>query len=44
MKISKKDVDGIIKLVEDKNSKKLASKIDSTINSTSDKVLKQSER
>jgi hypothetical protein len=36
MKISKKDVDGIIDLVEDKNSKKLASKITSNINKTSD--------
>jgi hypothetical protein len=44
MKISKKDVDGIIDLVEDKNSKKLASKITSNINKTSDTVLKQSER
>ena len=44
MKISKKDVDGIIKLVEDKNNKKLASKIGNTINKTSDTVLKQSER
>lgn len=44
MKISKKDVDGIIDLVEDKNNKKLASKITSNINKTSDTVLKQSER
>jgi len=44
MKISKKDVDGIIDLVGDKNSKKLASKITSNINKTSDTVLKQSER
>jgi len=44
MKISKKDVDGIIKLVEDKNTKKLASSINTNINKTSDTVLKQSER
>ncbi len=42
MKISKKDVDNIITLVEDKNNKKLISKL--KISDTSDKVLKQSER
>ena len=42
MKISKKDVDAIVKLVEDKNNKKLLSKL--KISDTSDKVLKQSER
>ena len=42
MKISKKDVENIITLVEDKNNKKLISKL--KISDTSDKVLKQSER
>jgi hypothetical protein len=42
MKISKKDVESIIQLVEDKNNKKLLSKL--KISNTSDKVLKQSER
>ena len=42
MKISKKDVDNIVTLVEDKNNKKLISKL--KISNTSDKVLKQSER
>jgi len=42
MKISKKDVDAIVQLVEDKNNKKLLSKV--KVSDTSDKVLKQSER
>jgi hypothetical protein len=42
MKISKKDVENIINLVEDKNNKKLLSKL--KLSNTSDKVLKQSER
>jgi len=42
MKISKKDVENIINLVEDKNNKKLLSKL--KISNTSDKVLKQSEQ
>jgi hypothetical protein len=43
VKISKKDVDAMIELVEKKNSLKLSSSIDSTLSKTSDKVLKQSE-
>jgi len=42
MKISKKDVENIVNLVEDKNNKKLLSKL--KISNTSDKVLKQSEQ
>ena len=43
VKISKKDVEAIVKLVEAKNSIKLSSKVKSTIDKTSAKVLKQSE-
>ena len=43
VKISKKDVESIVKLVEAKNSIKLSSKVKSTIDKTSAKVLKQSE-
>ena len=42
MKISKKDVENIVNLVEDKNNKKLISKL--KISNTSDKVLKQSDK
>jgi hypothetical protein len=42
MKISKKDVENIVNLVEDKNNKKLISKL--KISDTSDKVLKQSDK
>ena len=43
VKISKKDVEAIVKLVEAKNSIKLSAKVKSTIDKTSAKVLKQSE-
>ena len=43
VKISKKDIDAIIQLVEEKNNLKLTSKISSTIDKTSKKVLNQAK-
>ena len=43
VKISKKDIDAIIQLVEEKNNLKLTSKISSTIDKTSNKVLNQTK-
>ncbi len=43
VKISKKDIDAIVKLVEQKNSLKLSAKINSTIDKTSKKVLNQTK-
>ncbi len=43
VKISKKDIDAIIQLVEEKNNLKLTSKISSTIDKASSKVLKQTK-
>ena len=43
VKISKKDIDAIIQLVEEKNNLKLTSKISSTIDKASSKVLKQAK-
>ena len=43
VKISKKDINAIIQLVEEKNNLKLTSKISSTIDKASSKVLKQAK-
>ena len=43
VKISKKDIDAIIQLVEEKNNLKLTSKISSTIDKTSKKVLNEAK-